>query len=185
METDDSDSELPNGYNGQSIRWPPPKGLEKNVESGKQLEFLRKEGKNGLIIFDKHVSSLMQIHEKHVSKHEAFFFPKSSTGIKYTSRAIINELIQQDRVSPDTLDKERQLSSPGLLRESVLDYKWGEQKLELSQLPDYYKRLSKIRLTGNYASICIISRDLLKLYLVILLTNMFSVQKDRRWLNIF
>ncbi|XP_060082355.1 protoheme IX farnesyltransferase, mitochondrial-like [Ylistrum balloti] len=145
VDTDDSDSDF---TNGKPIKWPPPENSKQTPLNNKEHEFLLRQGKQGFIIFDKLASSLIHVHKDNAEKHEDFFFPKSSTGVKYTSRAIAAELIRQERVSVDTLQNERQLSSPGLLRLSVDDFNWREQKLDVSKLPDYYKRLSKIRLTG-------------------------------------
>ncbi|OWF46098.1 protoheme IX farnesyltransferase, mitochondrial-like isoform X2 [Mizuhopecten yessoensis] len=145
VETDDSDNEF---LDGKPIKWPPPENSEQTQFNNKELDFLLKRGKQGFIIFDKPASSLIHIDKENAKKHEEFFFPKSSTGVKYTSKAIVAELIKQDRVSVDTLQKERQLTNPGLLHQSVDDFNWREQKLDVSKLADYYKRLSKIRLTS-------------------------------------
>ncbi|XP_033739796.1 protoheme IX farnesyltransferase, mitochondrial-like [Pecten maximus] len=145
LESDDSDCEF---TNGKPIKWPPPENSEQTPMNSKEHDFLLKRGEQGFIIFNKPASSLIHIHKENAKKHEEFFFPKSSTGFKYTSRAIVAQLIQQDRVSVDTLQEERQLTSPGLQRQSVDDFNWKEQKLDISNLPNYYKRLSKIRLTG-------------------------------------
>lgn len=144
-ESDESDCEF---TNGKPIKWPPPENSKPTQLNSKEHDFLIKQGKEGFIIFNKPASSLIHVHKKNAERHREFFFPKSSTGIKYTSRAIVAQLIQQDRVSVDTLQEERQLTSPGLQRQSVDDFNWKEQKLDISKLPDYYKRLSKIRLTG-------------------------------------
>lgn len=65
------------------------------------------------------------------------------------------ELPEQNRLLQIYFDNDDGLkidnTNPSQKVESFTDYSWKEIKLDHSKLPQYYMKLSKIRLTGNYA----------------------------------
>ena len=90
----------------------------------------------------KKLLNVMKSSDEDVSEISVFF-PQTSEMIHINARTRDYKLLKQ------TLEEERRECNPAYQVESLTDTLWKEITLDVFKLPDYYRRLSKARLTGK------------------------------------